>query len=460
MRILMCNSFHYVRGGAERCFLDLMALMREQGHDVIPFSMQHERNLPSDYASYFISNIDYPSLMQNGKSIRARLKATERILYSREAAGKIDLLIRETRPDIAHVHGIAHETSPSILPVLKRHGIPVVQTLHDYKLLCPNTSFVSNGQICERCKGGRFYNATRYRCKRGSLPASLIATLEAYAHKFSRIYEHNVDCFISPSKFLARKVAEFGVTGKVVTIPNFIDVASFTPGYAPEPYYVFAGRLVDVKGVRTLVRAAEMVTKGRLFIAGSGDLKEELETYVADRGLDHVTFLGHLATGKLIELLRHAAFTVTPSEWYENYPMSVLESLACGTPAVAADIGGIPEIVRDGVTGLTFPPGDVKALAKRIAYLLDNPEESIRMGRAGRCQVEQINSAESHYVATMAVYGQLCASRPGTAEPDKAISQFEGSARRLNACAARVPEIAAKGELENLRCVEDGRSEA
>jgi glycosyltransferase involved in cell wall biosynthesis len=425
MRILMCNSFHYLRGGAERCFLDLMGLLREQGHEVIPFSMHHEHNLPSDYERYFISHIDYPSLMGSNVSMLTRLKAMGRILYCREAAEKIDRLIRDTQPDIAHVHGIAHETSPSILPVIKRHGLPVVQTLHDYKLLCPNTSFVTQGEICERCKGGRFYNATRYRCKRGSLPASAIATVEAYAHKSSRVYERNVDRFISPSEFLARKVAAFGITTDMVTIPNFINIDSFTPVYAPEPYYVFAGRLVDVKGIRTLVRAAEKVRKGRLYIAGSGDLRKELEDYVADRGLDHITFLGHLATDKLIELFRYAAFTVTPSEWYENYPMSVLEALACGTPVIGAQIGGIPEIVRDGETGLIFPPGDVDALAKKIEYLLDNPDESIRMGRAGRDQIEQINGPASHYAATLAVYEDLLDTRRGSANRVDAIAPGE-----------------------------------
>ena len=425
MRILMCNSFHYLRGGAERCFLDLMGLLREQGHEVVPFSMQHERNLPSDYEGYFISHIDYPSLMGSDVSMLTRLKAMGRILYCKEAAEKIDRLIRDTQPDIAHVHGIAHETSPSILPVIKRHGLPVVQTLHDYKLLCPNTSFVTHGEICERCKGGRFYNATRFRCKRGSLPASVMATVEAYAHKSSRVYERNVDRFISPSEFLARKVAGFGITTDMVTIPNFINIDSFTPVYAPEPYYVFAGRLVDVKGIRTLVRAAEKVRKGRLCIAGSGDLRQELEDYVADRGLDHITFLGHLATDKLIELFRYAAFTVTPSEWYENYPMSVLEALACGTPVIGAQIGGIPEIVRDGETGLIFPPGDVDALAKKIEYLLDNPDESIRMGRVGRSQIEQINGPASHYAATLAVYEDLLDTRRGSANRVDALAPGE-----------------------------------
>ncbi len=290
MRILMCNSFHYLRGGAERCFFDLMTLLREKGHEVIPFSMSHEQNLSSDYSKYFVSHIDYPNLMNSDASMLTKLRAMGRLVHSREAAQQIDRLIRDTKPDIAHIHGIAHETSPSILPVIKRHNIPIVQTLHDYKLLCPNTSFVTNGEICERCKGRRYYNAVRYRCKRGSLAASMMATVEAYAHGTTRIYERNVDCFISPSEFLAQKVADFGIDNEVITIPNFIDIDNFRPVFAPEPYYVFSGRLVDVKGIRTLIEAAEKVRKGRLYVAGRGDLQDELETYVCERGLDHVKF--------------------------------------------------------------------------------------------------------------------------------------------------------------------------
>jgi glycosyltransferase involved in cell wall biosynthesis len=409
----MCNSFHYLRGGAERCFLDLMALMRDHGHEVIPFSMQHDLNLPSEYESYFVDHIDFPKLLDSGASLPTRLKAAGRLIHSREAAGKIDRLIRDTRPDIAHVHGIAHEISPSILPAIKNHGLPIVQTLHDYKLLCPNTSFVSNGEICERCKGGRFYNATRNRCKRGSLAASAVASLEAYVHRISRIYSRNVDRFIAPSEFLARKVTEFDISTDVVNIPNFIDVDNFEPAYEPEPFYVFAGRLVEVKGIRTLIRAAENVPKGTLYVAGSGDLENQLKAYVAERGLHHVVFLGHLPTDELIALLQRAAFTVLPSEWYENYPMSALEALACGTPVIGADIGGIPEIVRDGETGLLFEPGNADQLASKIEFLLDNREESVRMGRAGRARIEQLNGHASHYAATLAVYENLLASGSG-----------------------------------------------
>ena len=145
MKILMCNSFYYLRGGSERCFFDLMALLRSNGHEVIPFSMHHERNEPTPYDEYFLSAIDFPSMLGKDSSLGDKFTVMERVIYSREARRKIKKLIADTRPDIAHIHGIASETSPSILPALKTAGIPIVQTLHDYRLICPNTSFVSHG---------------------------------------------------------------------------------------------------------------------------------------------------------------------------------------------------------------------------------------------------------------------------------------------------------------------------
>lgn len=162
---------------------------------------------------------------------------------------KIERLIKDLRPDIAHIHGIAHETSPSILPVLKQADYPIVQTLHDYKLLCPNTNFTNRLGVCEACKGHRYYNVVRYRCKHESLAASLLAGIEMYTHKLLQIYENNVDLFITPSQFLKNKVHEYGIRNPVVQLPNFIDVEKIQPYSNPENYFVYCGRLVALKGI-------------------------------------------------------------------------------------------------------------------------------------------------------------------------------------------------------------------
>lgn len=407
MKILMINSFHYMRGGGERCFFDLSELLVNHGHEVIPFSMHHPNNWPSDYEDTFVSHIDYPTEMQK-PGLRPKLNVMERILYSREARDKLQALVDETRPDLAHIHGFIHEMSTSILPVLKRAGLPVTQTLHDYKLVCPNTTMVSHDSVCEACAGHRYYNMTRQRCKRGSLSASLLATAEMYFHEVFRLYEPNIDQFISPSRFLRDKMIEHGVRTPITVVPNFINPANFRPVYEADPYFVYAGRLVRVKGILTLLEAMRQLGDSvTLYVAGTGELEPELRAFVDTNGLENVQFLGHLPTEQLNGLVQRAMATVVPSEWYENYSMTVIESLACGTPVVGAAIGGIPEQVQHGHNGLLFEPGNAHDLAQKLQSMIVHPDIGLQMGRRARQQVEDVNGPATHYRQTMAVYDQL-----------------------------------------------------
>jgi len=403
----MCNSFYYLRAGAERCFLDLSALLESQGHQVIPFSMNHEKNLPSPYSEYFTSYVDYPSLLRENNGLGDRFKVMERVLYSREANRNITRLIEDTKPDIAHIHGIGSETSPSILPAIKGAGIPIVQTLHDYRLLCPQISFVSNGEICERCKVHRYYNVVRRRCKRDSYSASLMAGIEITVHKLMQIYERNIDVFIAPSQFLKDKFLEFGFGNPIVHLTNFVNIEQFQPCYESDNYFVYYGRLVDYKGVFTLLEAMKEMPDSHLFVAGDGDAAEKMQRYIAENRLGNVSMLGHIDSEELIPLVQNAAATVVPSQWYENYSMSVIESLACATPVIASRIGGISEQVLDGWNGLLFKPGSTSALAQAMRYVLDNPMEREQMSLHARQRVEELNDPQQHYEKLMNIYESL-----------------------------------------------------
>lgn len=407
MRILMVNSYYYLRGGAERCVFELSELLTANGHEVIPFAMKHPQNLPTAYEEYFTSQVDFPSLLGKGSRLPAKWQAVERVVYSRETKRQIERLIEATQPDVAHLHGIAHELSPSILPALQQAGIPVVQTLHDFKLLCPNTSFVSQNAICERCKGHHYYNVVRYRCKRDSLAASLLAGFEAYIHQFLQIYEKNVDVFITPSRFLEQKLREHGIDNPVEHLPNFIDGSSYQPCYEPEPYLLYAGRLVDIKGVRTLLSAMHDIPTTPLYLAGTGELEAELREIVATEELDNVTFLGHLGKNELTELMQRALCTIVPSECYDNYPMSILESFASGTPVIGSRIGGIPELVRDGESGFLFESRNAEDLCSKILALVYDRNLAIQMGKNARRQVELENSPETHYQTMLQLYQKL-----------------------------------------------------
>lgn len=407
MKIMMCNSFYYLRGGLERYMFELIQLLEKHGHEVIPFCMTHENNFPSAYSDYFVSAIDYPALLRERPSVPKAIQAVERLFYSGEARQKIKQLIIDTKPDIVHIQGIGREISASILNVIKSFRIPVVQTLHDYGLICPNTSFTSRGELCERCKGNRYYNVVLRRCKRDSLGASLLACISQYEHLLTNVYGRNVDVYISPSRFLQKKLQEHGIKKEVAVIPNFIDLTDNQSGEANSGYCIYVGRLLSIKGVRTLIEAARLNRQARILIAGDGELEAELRNAVVEQKLDNVTLLGFVETKKLMELISSANFTVFPAESYENYPMSIIESFMCAKPVIASNIGAIPDLVVDHSNGLLFEPGNAVQLADRIQYLFEHPDEAAAMGMNGRASVITNNDPEVHYQKIMNLYQSL-----------------------------------------------------
>jgi glycosyltransferase involved in cell wall biosynthesis len=328
---------------------------------------------------------------------------------------KLDALIRDTRPEVAHLHNIYHQLSPSILRVLAKHRIPAVLTMHDYKLICPAYTLYTDGAPCERCKGGAYYNATLHRCVKDSRAKSALCTIEAYLHSALGLYRRNVACFIAPSRFLAAKAIEFGMDpARVTYVPNFVETAE--PVAAPNGNYVlYAGRLERVKGVATLVDAfcrRSGTAPCELVIAGDGEERAALERYAVSRGATNVRFTGHLPQAALQPLLDGALFAVAPSEWHENAPLSVLEAAARGKAVVVSDMGGLPELVKHGETGLVFRAGDASALAAALDELLADHDRTREMGRKARAFVEETFSPERHYDELMALYSRVLSAEP------------------------------------------------
>jgi glycosyltransferase involved in cell wall biosynthesis len=411
VRVLQVNKFFYGRGGAETAMFQLSHLLERHGHQVIPFAMHDERNRPSDYAEYFVSKIDLREEvgLRPGRQGRPWAVAT-RILYSREAERKMDALIRATRPDVAHLHNIYHQLSPSILRPLRRHGVPTVLTLHDYKLICPNYSLATRGAVCERCKGHKYYQAVVQRCVKDSRLKSALCALEAYFHRAWGIYDKAVDVYIAPSRFLRQKMIEFGLDGRrIVHLPNFLNLEEYPPDGSPDGYFVYSGRVDSVKGVGTLLEAVSGIEEPSHFelrIAGDGEERPALEARYSGDGAAHIRFLGHMPPADVSALLRRALFSVVPSQWYENAPLTILEAYAFARPVVASRIGGIPELVEDGRTGLLAEPGDACDLRRKIGYVLANPPLAVEMGRNARALVEQAYGPDRHYQQLMLVYAQ------------------------------------------------------
>ncbi len=405
MRILQIQTYHYRRGGDSTYMFNLSRLLEERGHEVVHFAMRHPDNLPSPYADYFVSGIDFPALLER-PTPAAALRVLARSIYSGEAREKIARLAADTRPDIAHIHNIHAHLTTSILSPLERAGIPIVWTLHDYKLVCPNSDLLSRGEVCERCIPNRFHHILLRRCKKGSLGASGVAMLVALYDRLTGV-PSRVDRFVAPSRFLEGKMIEGGIgRDRISWLPNFVETGEPIAGQEGD-YYLYFGRLSPEKGVDVLIRAAAGLGRGRLLILGDGPERESLERLASELGAGNIEFLGRRPADEVRSILGAARFVVLPSRWYENLPFSAMEALAAGRPVVASDIGGIPEMVDDGVNGFLVPPGDEGALAERIAALLDDPALRAEMGSRGRAKALELYDPEHHYARIMEIYGEI-----------------------------------------------------
>jgi glycosyltransferase involved in cell wall biosynthesis len=401
----MVNKFYYEAGGAERYMLSLSALLARAGHEVVPFAMQDSRNMPTPYARWFSPHVRVRGPLPVGERIRTAV----RVVYSLDAARAVARLVRQVRPDVAHVHNIYHHLSPSILFALKDLRVPVVHTIHDLKLICANYSLFTRNAICERCKGNRHFHAVVQRCCKGGLGASLIGAVEMYLHGALKTYDRTVDAFVSPSRFLRDKLAEFGMdVRRVRHIPNFVDVEAFSPRYGPgEGYVVYVGRVTFDKGVGVLVQAMAGLPHLTLRIVGDGDARAPLQEQCAREGIRNVQFLGPRPHRDLPALVGGAAVVVLPSLLYDNCPLVVLEAFAMGKPVIGSRLGGIPELISDGVDGMLVPPGDPSALREAIAWLTARPQAMEALGRSGRAKVERLYGPESHLQAICAVYEEV-----------------------------------------------------
>lgn len=398
MKVLFANNYYYLRGGAERVFFDEMDLLTKKHHEIIPFSRHFEKNIPSEYAQYFPSEFSYKGVPFSG-----RLIAGFKLIYSFECRNQFRKLLNDMKPDLVHAHNIYGRLTSSIIDAAKAKKIPVIMTLHDYKLVCPSYLMLSSGSPCERCKGKRFYYCILTRCHKNNFIASAVYTLEAYFNSWLKKY-NLVNFFICPSMFSLKKHLEAGIPeDKLVYLSNFIKVESFEPKYGIGDYILYVGRLSKEKGITTLLNTIKGLDM-KLKIVGDGPVREDCERFARENSLKNVEFVGYKSGEELKELYRNSALLVMPSEWYENAPMTILEAFAYGKPVIGSDIGGIPEMVVDGETGLLFEAGNYYDLREKIRYLISNPSLIIGMGKKARKKVEEEHNAEVHYNRLMRVY--------------------------------------------------------
>jgi glycosyltransferase involved in cell wall biosynthesis len=378
--LLSINNYYYPRGGSEAVFFEHNRLFEGAGWEVVPFSIQSELNLPSAWSGHFVDENDHA----NGFSPLAKIAKAAGAIYSTEAARRIRELIELTRPQVAHAHNIYHHLSPSVLVEVSRRNIPVVLTLHDLKLMCPAYKMHTQGAICEDCRGGALRNVIKNRCIKNSTAMSALVWLESTIHKSLNLYAATVTRFVVPSRFLLTKFSEWGVdTSRFVHIPNSVDVDAMPCEGAPGEAFVYFGRLVPEKGVATLIKAAARANV-RLRIVGTGPDESNLRRLAASLGGD-VEFTGYLTGSALRAAIASARAVVIPSELYENAPISLMEASALGRCVIGADIGGIPELIREEETGFTFASGNIDALVEVLTKVQRLSVARLRsMGTAGR----------------------------------------------------------------------------
>lgn len=393
-KVLIVTKFYYRRGGDCIYALNLEELLRRSGHEVAVFAMQYPDNLPSVWSGYWPAEVSF------GGGIRNKLTAVGRTLGMGEVKRRFGRLLNDFKPDVVHLNNIHSYLSPVVAEMAHKRGIRVVWTLHDYKLICPAYSCLRAGKVCEDCIGGSKLPVARTRCMKGSLAASAIAYIEALRWNRRRLQRYT-DVFICPSAFMAEKMAADGFDkSKLRVLSNFItdemaqklENAADTPGQ----YYCYVGRLSAEKGVETLLRAA-VSARYPLVVAGDGPMRPELEERYGEA--PNIRFTGHIGPDEIRRLLTGARFSVIASEWYENNPLGVIESLCAGTPVLGAAIGGIPELLDRG-NGLTFESGSAESLAKAIEQMWREPQ------RRGEIAAEALGkyTAARYYEALISQY--------------------------------------------------------
>lgn len=398
MKILQINKYFYIKGGAETVFFNTMNLLRQEGHTVIPFSLKNEKNLSSEYESYFV---DYPELSESG--FLTKLKYLPSFIYNRQAACKLDRLLTKYKPDIAHIHLMFNSMSVSILPVLKKHKVPIVMSVHDYRLVCPAYTFIDGkGHFCERCKNKGYYNCVVHRCSKKNLFNSFMLALDSYYRTY----------FINPMEYINKFifVSKFSRNKHIYINPSFEDNSTYLYNFTPSVetisrtkgnYLFFFGRISEEKGLITLLATIEKMPDVQLLIAGTGPLLEELKV----KAPGNVRFLGFKKGEELQSLIRNASFIVVPSETYENNPMTIIEAYTSGKPVIGSRLGGIPELIEEGKTGYTFEVKSENDLQKVItnALSISNEEYSVMSENASTFALKNF-SESSHLQKLLGIY--------------------------------------------------------
>ena len=393
MKILYIYNRYQQEGGENLWVESEPDLLRARGHEV------------------FVYRRDNAEIEQFSPWKKASLLWRAR--WSTESYLAVRALIRRERPAVAHVYNTVALVSPSVYYACRAEGVPVVQTLYNYRLLCPVATLLRNGRICEECVEHSLWRSVRHGCYRTSRLQSAALAWTLHSHRELHTWEETIDCYLVPTEFMRQKLVEGGLSPEKIQVkPNYHDPDPGLRG-VPDGSAIYVGRLASEKGLRTLLSAWRLLGGGVVLrIIGDGPLRAEVEAAAALPGAG-IQFLGTRPHSEVISYLKKATMSIVPSEWYEAFPHVILEAYACGLPVVASRLGTLTDVVTDGETGLLFAAGQAADLAAKVNWLMSNSDCARRMGLAARSRYLKEYTADRNYERLMGTYRTLLTSRKG-----------------------------------------------
>ncbi len=392
MKILLVHNTYQDQGGEDVVLRQERQLLRNAGHEVSEY-LRHN----SEIKQY---------------STARRFTLIGRTIWASDSHRDFTALLQSNRPDVVHVHNTFPLISPSIYWALRDQNIPVVQTLHNYRLFCPGANFYRDGKICEDCIDGKFWRGVKHGCYRNSRLETAPVAMMLMVHHARKTWAEMVDRYIVLTAFARSRFVKAGLPAdKIVVKPNCVDP---DPGQrtGEGSYALCVGRVSQEKGVPTLLKAWRQLPRSfNLRIIGDGPARAQLQSEAAAYGLSNVTFLGQQPRERVVEAMKGAKFLIFPSELYENLPLTIIEAFACGVPVLASRLGAMQEIVEDGLTGLFFRPGDAEDLALTVSRAWQQPEYMHPLGERARIEYETRYTAEANCQRLLDIYQQVIDNR-------------------------------------------------
>lgn len=399
MKVLMVNKFLHPNGGSETYIFKLGDMLKQQGHQVQYFGMEHDNRIVGNDIGCYTCNMDF----HTGKL--KKLIYPFKIIYSHEARKKILKVLKNFEPDVVHINNFNFQLTPSIIYGIREFSkktgkkIRIIYTAHDLQLVCPNhlMRIPSNGQLCNQCINNGYRSCIKNKCIHDSKIKSILGAFEGWLYKKTGVYRY-IDCIICPSEFLANQLQTYkAIADRIVVMHNF--VKSSSEFKKKENYVLYFGRYSEEKGMDTLIEICKELKDIPFVFAGSGPYKEQISE------LNNVKDIGFLNENSMRETIMRARFVVVPSKCYENCPFSVMEAIAAGTPVIGSDIGGIPELIDNGRTGLLCEMANVADFKSKILLLWNDLELNNKF--IANCQEARFDSLEEYCEKLLRIYKSI-----------------------------------------------------